>query len=151
MYYTLAKRCYNKSMQKGIDYIGVGIGAIIVNNEGKFFLSKRGKKARNERGLWEFPGGGLEFGESFENTIHRELMEEFGITVEIIRQISTFNHLIPDEKQHWVAVAFLCKHKSGTPKILEPEKCDEIGWFTFEEIKKLPLSTASDFRLVQIK
>lgn len=137
-------------MKKGVDYIGVGIGAIIVNNEGKFFLSKRGKKARNERGLWEFPGGGLEFGESFENTIHRELMEEFGITVEIVRQISTFNHLIPNEKQHWVAIAFMCRLKKGTPKILEPDKCEEFGWFSLEEIEKLPLSTASASRLEHI-
>lgn len=46
-------------MKKGIDYIGVAVGAMIFNEEGKLFLTKRGKKARNERGCWEIPGGGV--------------------------------------------------------------------------------------------
>ena len=41
----------------GIDCIGVGVGAMVFNNEGKVFLAQRGSKATNERGYWEFPGG----------------------------------------------------------------------------------------------
>jgi 8-oxo-dGTP pyrophosphatase MutT (NUDIX family) len=51
-------------MKRGIDYIGVGVGAIIVNRTGELFLAKRGPLAKNERGLWEFPGGSVEFGET---------------------------------------------------------------------------------------
>src|SRR5690348_8756884 len=72
------------TMRKGIDYIGVGVGAVLFNREGKIFLSKRGKKSRNERGKWECPGGALEFGESFEDTIQREMEEEFGIKIVVI-------------------------------------------------------------------
>ena len=85
-------------MKRGIDYIGVGIGAIIFNKQGKIFLAKRGRKATNEQGKWECPGGALEFGESFEATIKREMKEEFGIEIEIIDQFATFNHLIPKQK-----------------------------------------------------
>lgn len=137
-------------MKKGVDYIGVGIGAIITNNESKFFLSKRGKKARNEKGKWEFPGGALEFGDSFEETIKREIREEFGIEIEVGEMVDVFNHLIPEEKQHWVALAYFCKIKNGTPAILEPEKSEEIGWFSLEEIKQLPLSITAKTRLKQI-
>jgi len=59
----------NKRFVKGVDYIGVGIGAVLINKEGKIFLSKRGKKARNERGKWEMPGGGLKFDEGFDETL----------------------------------------------------------------------------------
>lgn len=137
-------------MKRGVDYIGVGIGAVIFNEEGKIFLAKRGKKARNELGKWECPGGALEFGESFEKTIIREMKEEFDIDIEIVDQLTTFNHLIPKEKQHWVALAFICKIKKGAPKILEPNKCEEIGWFTLEEMKKMPLTIASTYRLKQL-
>ncbi len=137
-------------MKRGIDYVGVGVGAVIINREGKIFLAKRGKKARNEVGKWEFPGGGLEFGESFEDTIVREIKEEFGVNIQVFDQLTAFNHLIPDEKQHWVALTFICKIKSGTPKILEPEKCDEIGWFSIDEMKKMSLSIASANKLGQI-
>lgn len=50
------------AMKRGIDYIGVGVGAIIVDGKGRLFLAKRGEKAKDERGLWEFPGGAVEFG-----------------------------------------------------------------------------------------
>ena len=44
-------------MRKGVDYIGVGVGAIIYDRDNRVFLAKRGKEARNETGKWEFPGG----------------------------------------------------------------------------------------------
>ena len=62
-------------MKKGIDYIGVGVGAVIEDKEGRVFLAKRGSEARNERGKWEFPGGALEFGERLEEALVREVME----------------------------------------------------------------------------
>jgi mutator protein MutT len=132
-------------MKKGVDYIGVGIGAIIFDDQGRVFMAKRGQKAKNERGKWEFPGGGVEFGETMSDCIKREIFEEYGIMIELTDQLEAIDHLIPDEKQHWIAVTYLAKIVKGTPKIMEVEKCDEIGWF---EIDKLPqpmsiVSTAS--------
>lgn len=132
-------------MRKGVDYIGVGVGAVIINAEGKVFLAKRGSKAKNERGTWEFPGGGVEFGETMADCIKREIFEEYGIKIELKDQLEALDHLIPDEKQHWVAVTFIANIIKGKPKIMESEKCSEIGWF---EIDKLPqpmsiVSTAS--------
>jgi len=138
-------------MKPGIDYIGVGIGAVIINNQGKIFLSQRGPKARNEKGKWECPGGGLKFGESFAETIIREIKEEFGMDIKIVDELAPFNHLILQEKQHWVALCFVCKHIKGKPKILEPDKCLAIGWFTVKEMEKMPLTIASQYRLKQIK
>ena len=138
-------------MKKGKDYIGVGIGAVIFNKDGKMFLSKRGGKAQNEKGKWESPGGALEFGESFEETIIREIKEEFDFIVEPIEILQPFNHLIPEEKQHWIALAFICTVKEGKPKILEPEKSVEIGWFTFQEMEKMDLTLPARKRLKQIK
>jgi len=138
-------------MQKGVDYIGVGVGAVIINNDGKIFLSKRGRNVRNESGTWEFPGGGVEFGEKIEDTIQREMKEEYGIDIEIVELIGVNNHLIPLEKQHWVSPCFLCKLKSGRPEILEPDKCDEIGWFDLDEILSFPLSLVTQSNLEHIK
>ena len=44
-------------MQRGVDYIGVGVGAAIFNDEGELFITLRGEKAKNERNKWEIPGG----------------------------------------------------------------------------------------------
>lgn len=138
-------------MKKGVNYIGVGIGAVIINLEGKMFLSKRGQKAQNEKGKWELPGGAMEFGDSFEETIKREVKEEFSIDIDILDNLDPFNHLIPEEKQHWVALCFICKIKGGIPKILEHHKIEKIGWFTIEEAEKLDLTLPAKHNLMQLK
>lgn len=127
-------------MRKGFDFVGVGIGAAILNREGKLFLAKRGDKAKNETGKWETPGGGLEFGETVEEALKREMKEEFGIEIEIIELLNVYDHILKDEGQHWVAISYLCKLTEHTPTILEPEKCSAIGWFTLDEGEKLELS-----------
>jgi len=116
-------------MIRGIDYIGVGVGALIVNPKGRVFLAKRGIKAKNERGLWEFPGGSVEFGETLSQSLTREMQEEYGITIRVIQLLDVVDHILPDEGQHWVSPSFICEIESGEPTILEPEKCSEIGWF----------------------
>jgi mutator protein MutT len=140
-------------MKQGIDYIGVGVGATIFNKEGKVFIALRGKKAKNERGKWEIPGGSVEFGETLEQALQREIMEEYGIEIELVELLGVYDHIIADEKQHWVAPSYICKLTKGTPKIMEPEKCDAIGWFTCEEAKKLPLSliTKNDIKILEKK
>lgn len=137
-------------MKKGIDYIGVGVGAVIVNREGKIFLSKRGIDAYNEKGKWECPGGAMHIGESFEETIKREIREEFGCSVTPCIQLEPFNHIIPEEKQHWVALCFICILVEGAPSIKEPNKSEQIGWFSPEEMNTMDLTVPSRIRLEQV-
>ncbi len=127
-------------MKQGIDYIGVSAGALILNVKGEIFLSKRGKKAKNERGCWETPGGAVKFGETLEDAVRREMKEEYGVEIDIIKQFPAANHLIPKDDQHWVATTFLATMAKGQkPKILEPDKCDAIGWFSLDTLPT-PLS-----------
>lgn len=138
-------------MKKGVDFIGVGIGSIIINKEGKVFASLKGPKSRNERGKWEFPGGAVEFGETLEASVVREMKEEFGIEVEIMDTLGTINHILPEEKQHWVTMGFVCKIKKGVPKIKEPHKSEKIGWFSIEELTKMDMSVITKARVEALK
>lgn len=117
-------------MKRGVDYIGVGVGAIIVDGQGRLFLARRGPKAKNERGLWEFPGGSVELGERLVDALRREIREEYGVEIEVGEQLDVVDHILPDEGQHWVSPTFICRIASGEPVIREPEKCSEIGWFS---------------------
>jgi len=146
-----AKRVYYSAMKKGIDYIGVGAGAIIFNKEGKIFLAKRGAEARNETHRWEFPGGGVEFGETLENALVREIREEFGFVVDVVQLLDVVNHILPEEKQHWVSPTYLCRYKNGKPSIKEPLKCEEIGWFNIDAIPSKDLSRASQKSLQSLR
>jgi mutator protein MutT len=115
--------------RRGIDYIGVGVGALIIDDQGRLFLSRRGAKAKNERGLWEFPGGSVEFGEKLADALRREMREEYDIEIQIGELLDVVDHILPEEGQHWVSPTFICTITSGEPHILESEKCGEIGWF----------------------
>lgn len=121
-------------MKRGIDYIGVGVGAIIVNQEGQVFLARRGPLAKNERGCWEFPGGSVEFGERLTDALVREMREEFGIELAVGPLLDVVDHLLPDEGQHWVSPTYVCRIITGEPRICEPGKCSEIGWFALDQI-----------------
>ena len=126
--------------QRGKSYIGVGVGAVFFDDQGRVFLARRGPQAKNERGTWEIPGGGVEFGETLAEALTREMFEELGIQIKVGALVQVCDHILPDEGQHWVSPTYLCEIQSGTPQIMEPGKCDQIGWFALEEALQLPLS-----------
>lgn len=136
------------TLKKGVDFIGVSVGAMIFNDKGELFLAKRGRKAKNERGTWENPGGAVEYGEQLEDAVRREIREEYGFDIDILDKFPAADHLIPADKQHWVATTFIARIKPGqTPKILEPEKCDAIGWYALNKLPQpLSIITQMDLR-----
>lgn len=138
-------------MKKGVDFVGVGVGAMIFNNEGKVFLAKRGQEARNERGKWEFPGGGLKFNERCEDGLKREIREEFDIKIKVVELLEVSDHIIKEEKQHWVAPSYIAKYISGTPKIMEPEKIVEFKWFNLTDIDLGIISLVSQSNFLKYK
>ena len=133
-------------MKRGIDYIGVGVGAMIFNAAGAVFLSQRGPLAKNERGTWEFPGGGVEFGERLQDAIKREILEEYDMVIALTALLAVDDHILPDEGQHWVSPTYLAKHISGDHRIMEPGKCTAIGWFTLDNLPA-PLSAITQMNV----
>ena len=133
-------------LRAGKDYVGVGVGAIVLNDEGQVFLSQRGEKATNERGTWEFPGGKVDFGETLQATLKREFMEEYGMTIEIIELLSVDDHILEAEGQHWVSPTYIARSIGTEPKILEPDKCSAIGWFDMDALPR-PLSLITQYNV----
>lgn len=121
-------------MKRSVDYIGVGVGAVIVDERGRLFLARRGPKTKNERGLWEFPGGSVEMGETLAEALRREMREEYGVEIEVGKLLDVVDHILPDEGQHWVSPAFVCALSSGEPTIREAAKCTAIAWFAPDEM-----------------
>lgn len=87
-------------MKAGKDYIGVGCGAVILNNKNQILLQRRGSNSKNRKGFWTIPGGALEYGEMFTAALLREVQEEIGTSVAIDRFLCYYDDLIPDEQQH---------------------------------------------------
>lgn len=131
-------------MIPGIDYIGVGCGALIINDSNETLLIKRTSKSKNEAGFWSKPGGKVEFGETVESAIIREIKEELDIDIELTGFINFTNHIIKSENQHWVALSYLAKINKGIPRNMEPEKIAEIKWFSFDNLPEKITQTTSE-------
>ncbi len=121
------------------DWIGLGVAAVIMDEKNRVLLQKRGAKASNEIGKWKFPGGRVEYGEKVKDALVREIKEELGVQIEIVRFIDNLEQFLPQEQEHWFVPFFLCRIKSGTPKNLEPKKHEQIKWFS---LKNLPENMA---------
>ena len=103
-------------------------------------LQKRAVPA--EKDHWCIPGGRLEMFETLENAVIRETKEETDLDIELIKMIGVCDHIIKEESAHWVATSFLCKIKSGVPKIMEPDKASDLRWFDLDKLpEKLTITT----------
>lgn len=109
----------------------VGLGVVIIKDD-KVLFSKR-KNAHGE-GTWQFPGGHLEFKESWEECARREVAEEAGITIKNIRFGTVSNEIFEQENKHYITLIMVADHEEGVPQILEPEKCTEWEWFEWEKL-----------------
>ncbi len=111
------------------------VTAAIIPDEIKkrFLLTKRPSKGLLG-GLWEFPGGKQEAGESLEECLQREIREELDIAVTVGESFGIYKHAYTHFKV--TLHAFFCQHTADKPK---PLAADELGWFTREELSALPM------------
>jgi 8-oxo-dGTP diphosphatase len=138
-------------MNIGVDYIGMSAGAVIINDDGKYFLAKRGSKARDDVGKWEFPGGVIKFYESREDAVRRIIAEKHDFSIEIIKELGVYDVIDRANKDHWISTTFICQPVNGTPRIVNPEKCTEIGWFSFDELQKMDLSRITNLNVKHLQ
>lgn len=109
----------------------VGVGVMILKN-GKVLLGRR--KRSHGAGEYAFPGGHLEYMESFAGCARRETREECGIVIGNIRFLYIEN-LTEYAPKHYTHIGLIADWKSGDPQVLEPDKCDGWGWY---ELDRLP-------------
>ena len=105
-----------------------GVGAIVVGPKG-VLLARRDKDPA--KGLWSFPGGGVEVGETQEDSIIREVEEETGVKCEILDFVSTVD-LITRDSSGKIEFHFLLNHflaKALTEETRPETEDGEVGWF----------------------
>ncbi len=107
----------------------------IITRNGKILVLRKSRDDPVSGNRWEFPGGRIELGETPEQCLLREVKEETGLEIEIIKPIKawTFFPFTNNETQ-LVGVTFLCRHISGEVKLTEEHT--EFKWLSPEEIAK---------------
>ncbi|MBP9855815.1 MAG: NUDIX domain-containing protein [Candidatus Pacebacteria bacterium] len=114
----------------------VGVGVMILK-EGKVLLGKR--KGSHGAGEYSFPGGHLEYMESFEDCARREIEEECGIKVKNLR-FQYLTNITQYAPKHYTHVGLMGEWESGEPQVLEPEKVEGWEWYTLDSLPE-PLFT----------
>ncbi len=119
---------------KGVDYTGVCVVYFCHDGRGSFVMAKRSNNTKDEHGLWDIGGGAVDFDESVEEAVKREIKEEYCTDV-LVSQFLGFRDVHRThngKKTHWIALDFKALVDPSKVKIGEPHKFDQIGWFTLE-------------------
>ncbi|MCG8570925.1 MAG: NUDIX hydrolase [Spirochaetes bacterium] len=112
-------------------YPRVGIGTIITYNN-KVLLGKR--KNSHGTGCWCFPGGHLEYSETFVDCAIRETYEETGLKIENIQQIALTNDFFVEENKHYITIFMQATVDQSQVQLKEPDKCEYWQWFDWNDL-----------------
>jgi len=128
----------------------VGVGGVVIDS-GRVLLIRRG--APPAQGEWSIPGGLLEVGETIEQGIFRELLEETGLDVRVVGLIEVLERIFPappredgappDPKRpqyHFVILDYLCEIRGG--QLAAGSDAAEFAWARQEELVKFNVTAA---------
>jgi len=123
----------------------IDVAAGLVFRDGRLLITRRAAKA-HLGGLWEFPGGKREPGETFVRCLRRELREELGIEVEVGYVVSDLVHHYPERS---VRLKFLqCRWIRHEPR---PILCDELAWITAAQLGDYAFPAADKRLLAKLR
>ena len=100
----------------------IEVSAALIFRAGKLLITQRHAQA-HLGGLWEFPGGKREPGESFETCLVREIREELGVEISVSELFEEVRHDYPEKSVH--LKFFICQLLSGEP---QPLDCAAVKW-----------------------
>ncbi len=127
----------------------VGVGGVVIEN-GRALLIKRGSEPL--LGQWSIPGGTLELGESLQEGVARELLEETGLEVEVLDMIEAFDRIFLDPaacdpgnrvrpKYHYVIVDYLCERLAGEAQA--GSDVTDIAYATEDELENFHMTATA--------
>jgi ADP-ribose pyrophosphatase YjhB (NUDIX family) len=97
----------------------------VIERDGRYLLARR-----RDIGWWHLIGGGLEYGETIQQGLLREVREEIGVSIDILRLVGVY---MKPQKQE-VVLAFLCHLAADTAEPKASEEITEIGWFVTDHL-----------------
>ncbi|QQS19919.1 NUDIX hydrolase [Candidatus Saccharibacteria bacterium] len=101
----------------------------------KVFLAKRADSKKFLPGVWELPGGHIDYGEDLKIAVAREVMEEFGMCVRIGDLLDVFTYINEVKKAHAIEIIYFAQFADPLENIRpKPEDHSAYGWFALEEL-----------------
>lgn len=118
----------------------VVVACALVDKDNRILLAQR-PKGKNMAGLWEFPGGKVEPGETPEQSLVRELHEELGISTQTacLAPLTFASHAY--EKFHLLMPLFICRQFEGIPI---PKEGQNLKWVRANSLRDYPMPAADE-------
>jgi mutator protein MutT len=120
------------------------VAVAVIFRDSKILIARR-KAGAVLGGFWEFPGGKCEPGETLEECVRREVLEELAMLVQPVMSFTPIKHQYADRLV--TLHAFLCTHESGEPKLIA---CDEIRWVEPRRLRAFEFPPANDRLIADI-
>ena len=115
------------------DKFYAGVEVVVYRNK-QLLLGKR--KGGYMSGTWGLPGGHLEYGEKLKDCAARELYEETDIKGKQLVFAGIHNWFQKEDGRHYLFTVFKMENKKDEPMVMEPGKCSEWKWFSFNKLPK---------------
>ena len=114
------------------------VACALIDADGRVLLAQR-PEGKSMAGLWEFPGGKIEPGETPEQSLIRELAEELGITVKeaCLAPLTFASHSYADF--HLLMPLYVCRRWDGT---VQPQEGQQLAWVRPNQLRDYPMPPA---------
>lgn len=122
------------------------VGGIILNDKGEVLILKSPKWK-----TYVIPGGHVEVNETMEEALKREIKEEIGIDVEVIKKINIQDAIRPKEfnfEKHFIFIDFLCRAKGTNVKVDKKEITDFMWVKPEKAIEMVDTHTKKDLKII---
>lgn len=108
-----------------------------IHKDGKWLLIRRSEKEEHAGGSLSLVGGKCEregvSSDILERTLHREILEEVGVSVTDLRYVNS-SSFVTESNEQVIDIVFLCQHETGTPYPKSVDEVDDVFWLSTAEI-----------------
>ncbi len=110
------------------------VTAAVIRKDGRVLIAQR-PQGEMFGGMWEFPGGKLEDGETLQTCLKREIKEELGVKIKVNEEIGVFKNTYTHFRV--TLYAFVCSLHGGRPRSIQ---VDDLRWVALDELVNFPMS-----------
>jgi 8-oxo-dGTP diphosphatase len=118
---------------------GIGSNAIVFNSKDEILMLKRSSTDEAFPGGWEIPGGGVDYGETPQESLKREVMEECGLSVKILKLLAVHDFYLGEIQVF--EITFLSKVTDDKYEVKLSSEHTDYKWISFKDTSSLKLNS----------